>query len=41
MQHLRYLLDGVCLQRFLTSSRLEDGFVRWSVESPATIPRAN
>src|SRR6266581_2510614 len=33
VQHLRYLLDGVCLQRFLTSFRLVDGLssrsTRW------------
>jgi len=28
VQHLRYLLDGVCLQWFLTSSGLADGFVQ-------------
>jgi hypothetical protein len=28
VQHLRYLLDGVCLQWFLTSFRLADGFVQ-------------
>ena len=27
VQHLRYLLDGVCLQWYLTSSRLTDGSV--------------
>lgn len=40
VQHLRYLLDGVCLQRFLTSSRLTDGFVEWPIACPATIPLA-
>src|SRR5271165_1608981 len=33
VQHLRYLLDGVCLQWLLTSFRLADGFssrsTRW------------
>jgi hypothetical protein len=28
VQHLRYLLDGVCRQWFLTSSGLAGGFVR-------------
>src|SRR6266568_7672172 len=41
VQHLRYLLDCVCLQRFLTSFRLADGFVKWPVACPVTIPLAS
>src|SRR5229473_2416534 len=41
VQHLRYLLDGVCLQWFLTPFHLADGFVQWLVACPATIPRAS